>query len=120
MPRPGGACSAYLFRGMNTAALFDIGTGSVAKLQLVTEYARLDAIVISHMHADHFFDLVPLRQGLKLRCRSRAQNVLQSSCLRAASAHSTCSQSGLARRVGRLFRAVFDVREYDPSADVGN
>jgi len=65
MPRPGGACSAYLLQTNDAAVLLDIGPGSVGKLQLATDYARLDAIVISHMHADHFFDLVPLRQGLK-------------------------------------------------------
>lgn len=65
MPRPGGACSAYLVEAGGSAVLFDAGPGSVAKLQLALPYTRLDAIVISHMHADHFFDLVPMRQGLK-------------------------------------------------------
>jgi ribonuclease BN (tRNA processing enzyme) len=65
MPRPGGASSSYLVRTPNTAALLDIGSGAVGKLQLGIAYAQLDAIVISHMHADHFFDLVPLRYALK-------------------------------------------------------
>ena len=65
MPRPGGACSSYLLETGDAAVLLDIGNGSLGKLQLAIEYTRLDAIVITHMHADHFFDLVPLRQGLK-------------------------------------------------------
>jgi ribonuclease BN (tRNA processing enzyme) len=65
MPRPGSACSSYLVRTRDSKVLFDIGPGSVGKLQLATDYAHLDAIVVSHMHPDHFFDLVPLRYGLK-------------------------------------------------------
>jgi ribonuclease BN (tRNA processing enzyme) len=65
MPRPGGACSSYLVQTSDAAVLLDIGSGASGKLQLAIEYARLSAIVISHMHADHFFDLVPLRYGLK-------------------------------------------------------
>jgi ribonuclease BN (tRNA processing enzyme) len=45
--------------------LLDAGPGAMAKLALAMDYARLDAVVISHMHADHFFDLVPLRFALK-------------------------------------------------------
>ena len=65
MPRPGSACSSYLVRSSVTGVLLDIGPGAVGKLQLATDPSRLDAIVISHMHADHFLDLVPLRYGLK-------------------------------------------------------
>jgi ribonuclease BN (tRNA processing enzyme) len=48
-----------------TRVLLDLGIGACAKLQLAIDYALLDAIVVSHMHPDHFFDLVPLRYGLK-------------------------------------------------------
>jgi ribonuclease BN (tRNA processing enzyme) len=65
MPRAGGACSSYLIQTGSAAVLVDIGSGAVGKLQLAIDYARLDAIVVSHMHPDHFFDLVPLRYGLK-------------------------------------------------------
>ncbi len=75
MPRPGGASSSYLIQTSNAAVLIDVGSGSLGKLQLFTEYARLDAILISHMHADHFFDLVPLRYGLKYGDVSRAQRL---------------------------------------------
>lgn len=52
-------------RTPKAAVLFDIGTGSVGKLQLTIDYRRLDAVVISHMHADHFFDIAPLRYACK-------------------------------------------------------
>jgi ribonuclease BN (tRNA processing enzyme) len=39
--------------------LLECGNGVFAKLRRVRDYTRTDAIVISHMHADHFFDLIP-------------------------------------------------------------
>jgi ribonuclease BN (tRNA processing enzyme) len=65
VPRPGRACSCHLVRARGTNVLLDIGTGGLANLRLVMDYPDLDAIVISHMHADHFLDLIPLRYGLK-------------------------------------------------------
>lgn len=114
MPRPGGASSAYLVRSATTAILLDAGTGSFAKLALTMDYRQLAAIVISHMHADHFFDLVPFRYTLKYGHlpssrrlplwlppggRERLQTLR-----RAVSLDATES----------FFETVFDVREYDP------
>ena len=65
VPRPGRACSCHLVRARGTNILLDMGTGALANLRLVMDYPDLDAIVISHMHADHFLDLIPLRYGLK-------------------------------------------------------
>ncbi len=75
MPRPGSACSSYLVQTENAAVLLDLGSGALGKLQLAIDYARLDAIVISHMHADHFLDLVPLRYGLKYGEPPRAERI---------------------------------------------
>ena len=55
----GGACSGYLIEDSSTCLLLECGNGVFAKLRRVRDYARTDAIVISHMHADHFFDLIP-------------------------------------------------------------
>ncbi|MFT4049834.1 MAG: MBL fold metallo-hydrolase [Solirubrobacterales bacterium] len=55
----GGACSGYLIEDGATCILTDCGNGVFAKLRRVRDYTRTDAVVISHMHADHFFDLIP-------------------------------------------------------------
>ncbi len=47
-----------------TSLVLDLGTGAFANLRRHVDYNRLDAIVISHMHADHFIDLIPLRYAL--------------------------------------------------------
>lgn len=61
VPRPGCACSSYLVQSANTNILLDCGTGALANLQRIVDPSALNAVLISHMHADHMFDLVPLR-----------------------------------------------------------
>lgn len=65
MPRPGGACSSYLIRTDDASVVLDLGIGAFAKLQLAIDPVQVDAIVVTHMHADHFFDLVPLHYTMK-------------------------------------------------------
>lgn len=62
---PGGACSGYLVQTSETRLLLDCGSGVVGKLRQHSELADVDAIFISHLHADHCFDLVPYCHGLR-------------------------------------------------------
>lgn len=55
----GGACSCYLVTEGETSILLDCGNGAFGALRELTDPAGLDSIFISHLHADHFFDLVP-------------------------------------------------------------
>jgi len=54
-----GACSGYLVQEGDLTVLLDCGNGVFGKLREYHDYVDVDAIVISHLHADHFFDLVP-------------------------------------------------------------
>ncbi|MCO5316517.1 MAG: MBL fold metallo-hydrolase [Solirubrobacterales bacterium] len=54
-----GACSGYLIEEGGATLLLDCGNGVFGKLRRYHDYVDVDAIVISHLHADHFFDLVP-------------------------------------------------------------
>ena len=60
----GGACSGYLVEADGTRLLLDCGSGVFGKLRAVIDYAEVDAVVISHLHADHILDLVPFASGL--------------------------------------------------------
>jgi ribonuclease BN (tRNA processing enzyme) len=60
----GGACSGYLVAGEGVNLLLDCGSGVFGKLRAVIDYAAVDAIVVSHLHADHILDLVPYASGL--------------------------------------------------------
>jgi len=59
-PPAGGACSAYLVDTGRTKVLLDIGPGALGKVRQVTGVHELDAVFISHMHTDHFLDLLAL------------------------------------------------------------
>lgn len=62
---PGGACSGYLVETPTTRLLLDCGSGVVGKLRQHCELSDIDAILISHLHADHCFDLVAYYHGLR-------------------------------------------------------
>jgi ribonuclease BN (tRNA processing enzyme) len=57
--------AAYLVRHGPTALLLDLGQGSFPRLARLIEPSTLDAVVISHLHPDHFIDLVALRHYLR-------------------------------------------------------
>jgi len=59
-----GACSGYLVEEGPIALLVDCGSGVFAKLRRFRDYCSIDAVVISHLHADHFLDLVPYAYAL--------------------------------------------------------
>lgn len=62
--RVGATGAAYLVMSGGTAVLLDLGQGSFPRLASEIEPSRLDAVVVSHLHPDHFIDLVPLRHYL--------------------------------------------------------
>jgi ribonuclease BN (tRNA processing enzyme) len=67
----GGACSGYLIEDGDTRLLLDCGNGVFAKLRQHCDYVDLDAVLISHLHADHFIDLVPFSYALLLSPRQQ-------------------------------------------------
>jgi ribonuclease BN (tRNA processing enzyme) len=63
--RPGAAGAAYLVRAGSTAIVVDLGQGAFPRLAGQLEPSSLDAILVSHLHPDHFIDLVALRHYLR-------------------------------------------------------
>ena len=66
-----GACSSYLLEHEGCTLLLDCGSGAFAKLRRFVDYVDVDAVVLSHMHADHFLDLVPFAYALTLAPRQQ-------------------------------------------------
>lgn len=67
----GGACSGYLVQEGETTLLLDCGNGVFGKLRERVDYTDVDAVLISHMHADHFIDLIPYSYALLLTPRQQ-------------------------------------------------
>ena len=60
----GGACSGYLVEDGDAVVVVDCGNGVFGKLRQYHDYTEVDAVVLSHFHADHFLDLVPFAYAL--------------------------------------------------------
>lgn len=69
---PGGATSGYLLRGQSAQILLDCGHGVLAALRAAGDPYELDAIAISHLHADHVADLIALAYMLRFHPDPRA------------------------------------------------
>lgn len=116
-PDRGGACSGYLVTEGDFSLLLDCGTGVLAELRRVQDYLDLDAIVISHLHADHVLDLIPFSFALTLSPRA-------STATRRLPLHGPPDSGELFRRLGGCFgdperiEDAFRVEEYDPPADL--
>jgi ribonuclease BN (tRNA processing enzyme) len=60
----GGACSGYLVQAGDYSLLLDCGNGVFSKLRGFCDYVDVAAVLISHLHADHFLDLIPFSYAL--------------------------------------------------------
>ena len=60
-PDPATPTAGFLVEWGGTAVLLDVGQGVIRNLQKVLDPHDLAAIVIGHMHADHYLDVVGLR-----------------------------------------------------------
>jgi ribonuclease BN (tRNA processing enzyme) len=64
-PGPDRLCSSYLVSHEGFRLLLDCGNGSLSNLQRVIDVSCLDAVLISHLHPDHFADLYGLYYALR-------------------------------------------------------
>jgi len=64
MPSAGQCSSSYLVESSAARLLLDCGPGAAAALSAVARPSDLDAVIISHLHADHCYDLLPVGKAL--------------------------------------------------------
>ncbi len=57
-PGPDSPCSSYLVEANGFRLLVDFGTGSLSALQRCSSMTSVDAVLLSHLHADHILDAV--------------------------------------------------------------
>jgi ribonuclease BN (tRNA processing enzyme) len=63
--RPGAAAACHLVRAGDAALLLDLGQGAFPNLAAAQEPSTLTAVAVTHLHSDHFVDLMPLRHYLR-------------------------------------------------------
>jgi ribonuclease BN (tRNA processing enzyme) len=63
--RPGALGSSYVVQADGAALVLDLGQGVFPSLAAVVEPSEVVAFVVSHLHPDHWIDLVPLRHYLR-------------------------------------------------------
>jgi ribonuclease BN (tRNA processing enzyme) len=61
----GAAGASYLIRAGSTAIVLDLGQGAFPRLAATLEPSTVDAVFVSHLHPDHFIDLVAMRHYLR-------------------------------------------------------
>lgn len=119
-PSPGKACTGYLLRTESTSLLIDCGTGVFARLRCLTPPEQLHAVIISHLHFDHWADLIPFRYYLRYEAPPTAT---------APQLHLAKGALDTMQRVVQpidadpeFFPGTLPVTEYDPSMEhsIGN
>lgn len=62
-------CSSYLVTAGEYRLLLDCGNGALTNLQKICDVADIDAVVISHLHHDHFADIYGLYYALRFHSK---------------------------------------------------
>jgi ribonuclease BN (tRNA processing enzyme) len=111
-----GACSGYHVElDGGPRLLVDCGSGVFGKLRRHCEYERVDAVLISHLHADHLLDLVPFAYALTYGPQLRSQRPLLHAPPGARAAlRRLCGSWGSET----LIEDAFELVEYDPAAEL--
>lgn len=113
----GGACSGYLVEADDRCLLLDCGNGVFGKLRAARDFTDVCAVVISHLHADHFIDLVPYAYALTYSHQARAAGS-RPALYAPPGARETFRQITGAWQAAELIEQAFDLHEYDPAGEI--
>lgn len=115
-PHNGSANAGYLVQWGETNLLLDVGQGVIRNLQRILDPRDLTAVVVGHMHADHYLDLVALRY-LYPWGGEAAGHLLPVHLPPSGRARLDSLAHAVNERVG-FFDAAFDAAEYDPTVEL--
>jgi ribonuclease BN (tRNA processing enzyme) len=122
-----GACRGYLVEDGDSCLLVDCGSGVFSKLRRFRDYGAVDAVVITHMHADHFLDLIPFacaltyaprRQPAPVECGSATDVPAGPRLLLPSGAKEVLRTIACAGSQPYLLDQAFAMSEYDTSQTV--
>ncbi|QIB26345.1 MBL fold metallo-hydrolase [Caloranaerobacter azorensis] len=63
-PKPGGACSGYLFETDDKKILIDCGNGVLSRLLKICSISDIDVIILTHLHSDHISDIMVMKYAI--------------------------------------------------------
>jgi ribonuclease BN (tRNA processing enzyme) len=111
-PNPGSACSGYV---VDEHLLLDCGSGVLAKLREQAPWPTVETIAITHLHLDHWGDLIPWVWGALYGPGSKLP--------RARLLLPLGTREVLRPLLGRLgtelmLESVFDVEEYEAGQEI--
>jgi ribonuclease BN (tRNA processing enzyme) len=115
-PNVGGACSGYLVRDGDANCLVDCGSGVAGRIAQHLPPNQLRAVAISHLHPDHFFDLVPLYYILRFGDPPPARVPL---FIRPGGREFLLRFGKLISDEADMLGDVFDVQEYASGREIG-
>jgi ribonuclease BN (tRNA processing enzyme) len=112
----GGACSGYLVQEGSTTLVLDCGNGVFGKLRARIDPFAVDAVVLTHLHADHVVDILPFAYALRYAPHERRPDTTRLYV-------PPGSHERLRTMIGSwgpedLLDAAFDVHEYEPAGVV--
>jgi ribonuclease BN (tRNA processing enzyme) len=116
MPDAGGAQSGYLITHAGFTLLLECGGGVFAKLRSAADPLTVDAVLISHLHADHTLDLLPFSFALAHRLGGEHPHRPPLYAPPGARSALTAFDSSLGME-GQIAEG-FALSEYDPSASL--
>ena len=114
----GGASSGYLVEEDGARLLLDCGSGVFGRLRDRIDFLSVDDVLISHMHGDHFLDLISFSYGLLYSPRQLAAERVRPML------HLPPGGTAVLRTLigtfaeADLVERAFAVREYDPAAEL--
>jgi ribonuclease BN (tRNA processing enzyme) len=112
-PHPASPTAGYLVEWGSTAILLDVGQGVIRNLQRVLDPLDLSAVIIGHMHADHYLDVVGLRYLFPWG--EPAETPLPVHLPPGGRQRLDALAMAISERVG-FFDASYDAVEYDPAS----
>ena len=131
MPADGQASSGYLVATDAAMILLDCGPGIATALGGVTAPDRLSAVIVSHLHLDHCYDLLPLGKSLlspDVRYPQAGEQPQHGAEIEAVPLHVPAGSRQRLEQLAslfpvttapvldRVFELAFDVREYSAGA----
>jgi ribonuclease BN (tRNA processing enzyme) len=118
VPHPVTPTAGFLVEWADTSLLLDVGQGVIRNLQQHMDPTELSAVVVGHMHADHYLDVVGLRYLFPWG--EPAERPLPVHLPPGGRQRFDALSRAISERDG-FFDASFDAVEYDPAStiDVG-